>query len=54
MATFRVHASETVYYMVDVEAESKSEVQNKIDNGDIEFGQPYDGFGFDVDEIEEL
>ena len=54
MATFRVHASETVYYMVDVEAESKDAVNLMIDSGIIVWGQPVDGFGFDVDEIEEL
>ena len=54
MATFRVHASETVYYMVDVEAENESEVQTMIDSGDIEWGQPVDGDDFNVDVIEEL
>lgn len=53
MAKFRVLASETVYYEFFVEADSIEAAQGKIDRGDFETGQPYDGDHFGIDSIEE-
>ena len=53
MAKFRVLASETVYYEFFVEADSIEAAQAKIDRGDFETGQPYDGDHFGIDSIEE-
>ena len=37
MPKFRVMAQETVYYMVEVEAESADAVRDSVTEGDIEF-----------------
>jgi hypothetical protein len=53
MARFRVLASETVFYDFVVEAETLEEAQAKLDRGDFDTGQAYDGDHFGIDSIEE-
>jgi hypothetical protein len=53
MSKFRVLASETVFYEFVVEADSLEEAQAKIDSGDFDTGQPYDGDNFGIDSIEQ-
>jgi hypothetical protein len=53
MSKFRVLASETVFYEFVVEADSLDEAQAKIDTGDFDTGQPYDGDNFGIDSIEQ-
>lgn len=53
---FRVCASETVYYAVEVEAKSREEAWELARSGEVEF--PYDsvheGDNFTIDEVEEV
>ena len=53
MPKFAVYASETVYYMKDVEADDEEQVKKMIFNGEIDFdyGDITDGANFNVDEI---
>jgi hypothetical protein len=53
MTKFRVLASETVFYDFVVEADSLEAARAKIDQGDFDTGQPYDGDHFGIDGIEE-
>jgi hypothetical protein len=53
MPKFRVLASETVFYNFVVEADSLEQAQTKIDIGDYDPGQPYDGDNFEIDSIEQ-
>ena len=53
MAKFRVLASETVFYEFEVEADSLEQAQAKIDQGEFETGEPYDGDNFGIDSIEQ-
>lgn len=55
MPKFAVYASETVYYMKDVEADDEEQVKKMIFNGEIDFdyGDIADGANFNVDEIVE-
>lgn len=54
MPKFRVRARETVYYMVEVEAESLDAVRDSITEGDIEFASEdiVDGDDFNLMSIE--
>jgi hypothetical protein len=53
MAKFRVLASETVFYDFVVEADSLEAAQAKIDQGEFETGEPYEGDHFGIDSIEQ-
>ena len=50
MPKFRVMAQETVYYMVEVEAESADAVRDSITEGDVEFSSDdiVDGDNFNL------
>ena len=54
MPKFRVRAQETVYYMVEVEAESADAVRDSITEGDIEFSSEniVDGDNFNLMSVE--
>lgn len=51
MSKFRVYCSETVTYMVEVEAESAEAAEELIYNGDVDLGEPIEGDNFEVDEV---
>jgi len=51
MSKFRVYCSETVTYMVEVEAESAEQAEELVANGEIDLGDPVDGDNFEVDEV---
>lgn len=55
MPKFSIYASETVYYMKDVEADDEEQVKEMIFKGEIDFdyGDITDGANFNVDEIME-
>jgi hypothetical protein len=54
MPKFRVMAHETVYYMVEVEAESADAVRDLITEGDVEFSSEdiVDGDDFNLMSVE--
>jgi hypothetical protein len=54
MPKFRVMAHETVYYMVEVEAESADAVRDSITEGEIEFSSEniVDGDNFNLMSVE--
>jgi len=51
MPKFRVYCSETVTYMVDIEAESAEHAEELVDSGEIDLGEPVDGDNFVVDGV---
>jgi hypothetical protein len=51
MSKFRVYCSETVAYMVEVEAESAEHAEELVGSGEIDLGDPVDGDNFAVDEV---
>jgi len=51
MSKFRVYCSETVTYMVEVEAESAEAAEELIYSGEVDLGDPVDGDNFEVDEV---
>jgi hypothetical protein len=51
MSKFRVYCSETVSYMVEVEAESADQARELIFNGEVDLGEPVDGDNFEIDEV---
>jgi hypothetical protein len=51
MPKFRVMCSETVWYRVDVEAESAEEAHELVISGMADLGEPYDGANFEIDEV---
>jgi hypothetical protein len=51
MSKFRVYCSETVTYMVEVEAESAEHAEELVFNGEIDLGDPVDGDNFAIDEV---
>ena len=51
MSKFRVYCSETVTYMVEVEAESAEAAKELVANGEIDLGDPVDGDNFAVDGV---
>jgi hypothetical protein len=48
MAKFTVSATEVVYYMFDVEANSIDEAREMLADGNFETGEPCDGDDFQV------
>ena len=53
---YRLYASETVYYIVDVEAESEDEARDLVYQGEVDFDYKdiTDGGEFNLDRVEEL
>ena len=51
MSKFRVYCSETVAYMVEVEANSAEHAEELVANGEIDLGEPVDGDNFSIDEV---
>lgn len=51
MAKFRVYCSETVTYVVEVEAESALAAEEVVFSGQVELGDPVDGDNFSIDEV---
>ena len=51
MSKFRVYCSETVSYMVEVEAESAEAAEELVASGSIDLGEPVDGDNFGIDEV---
>ena len=51
MPKFRVMCSETVWYRVEVEAESADEAHELVISGMVDLGEPYDGANFEIDEV---
>jgi len=54
MSKFRVYCSETVSYMVEVEATSAEHAEELVANGEIDLGEPVDGDNFQIDEVFKL
>ena len=54
MPKFRVMAHETVYYLIEVEAESEDEVKGLVTEGEIEFASEdiVDGDNFNLMSVE--
>ena len=51
MSKFRVYCSETVTYMVEVEAESAEAAEELVGSGAVDLGDPVDGDNFQIDEV---
>ena len=51
LAKFRVYCSETVTYMVEVEAESAEAAEELVASGVVDLGDPVDGDNFGIDEV---
>ena len=51
MSKFRVYCSETVSYMVEVEANSAEHAEELVFNGEIDLGEPVEGDNFEIDEV---
>ena len=51
MSKFRVYCSETVTYMVEVEAKSAEQAEELVGSGEIDLGDPVDGDNFAIDEV---
>ena len=52
MSKFRVYCSETVTYMVEVEAESAEQAEELVASGAVDLGDPVDGDNFGIDQVE--
>ena len=51
MSKFQVMCSETVWYRVEVEADSAEEAHELVASGAVELGEPYDGANFEIDDV---
>ena len=51
MSKFRVYCSETVTYMVEVEADSAEAAEELVSSGAVDLGDPVDGDNFTIDEV---
>ena len=51
MSKFHVMCSETVWYRVEVEADSEEEAQQYVETGMVELGEPYDSANFEIDDV---
>jgi len=51
MSKFHVMCSETVWYRVEVEADSEEEARRYVETGMVELGEPYDGANFEIDDV---
>ena len=54
MALFEIRASETVFYSVEVEANSEAEALDMANGGEVDWGDPYDGNSFQIDSVIEV
>lgn len=53
MTKYWVYSSEMVYYITAVEADSKEEAVEKVENGDVELGEPTDGDAWEITDVVE-
>ena len=51
MPKFHVMCSETVWYRVEVEADTAEEARQHVETGMVDLGEPYDGANFEIDEV---
>ena len=51
MSKFLVYCSETVTYMVEVEADSAAAAEELVGSGAVDLGDPVDGDNFNIDEV---
>jgi hypothetical protein len=51
MSKFHVMCSETVWYRVEVEADTAEEARELVETGMVDLGDPYDGANFEIDEV---
>ena len=51
MSKFRVYCSETVTYMVELEAKSAEHAEELVASGEIDLGDPVYGDNFAIDEV---
>jgi hypothetical protein len=51
MPKFHVMCSETVWYRVEVEADTAEEARRCVETGMADLGEPYDGANFEIDEV---
>jgi hypothetical protein len=51
MAKFRVMCSETVWYRVEVEADTAEAAHELVVGGVVDLGEPYDSANFEIDEV---
>jgi hypothetical protein len=51
MPKFHVMCSETVWYRVEVEADTAEEARQCVETGMVDLGEPYDGANFEIDEV---
>jgi len=51
MSKFHVMCSETVWYRVEVEADTAEEARELVETGMVNLGEPYDGANFEIDEV---
>ena len=53
MKKYIVHASEVVYYEIEVEAENEADAHEKVLLGNVEIPEPCDGSDFTIGFIDE-
>jgi len=51
MSKFHVMCSETVWYRVEVEADTAEEAHELVISGEVDLGEPYDCANFEIDEV---
>jgi hypothetical protein len=51
MSKFHVMCSETVWYRVEVEADTAEEARELVETGMVDLDEPYDGANFEIDEV---
>ena len=51
MPKFQVMCSETVWYRVEVEADTAEAAHEMVASGMAELGEPYDGDNFEIDDV---
>jgi hypothetical protein len=51
MSKFHVMCSETVWYRVEVEADTAEAAHEMVASGMVELGEPYDGANFEIDDV---
>jgi hypothetical protein len=51
MSKFHVMCSETVWYRVEVDADTAEQARELVETGMIDLGEPYDGANFEIDEV---
>jgi hypothetical protein len=54
MSKFHVMCSETVWYRVEVDADTAEEARELVETGMVDLGEPYDGANFEIDEVVDL